>query len=382
MAETIRKKLGFVVDPPLRDRLLAHALQEQEQSWTSQPAPAKPGTRRMIMRISTTKIVVAALVGAGVVAAAAVGVKYHYVDRDPQRGYLVQSEDGHSMMNIGDEHAASPEQAVARAEEIAGLKQQGQRELVGVIEIEVNGELDHRGFSYRYQLADGQTIEVYERDPDSGAPGTLTGERHAEAVRLMCETSGHTEMVMIDGRTYRVPAEGEEPAAYERVVQGRTFVFDKHSFTLSDGTRVAWSNGRLPEDGAGLMPGAITEGPIVNDLREVASLRRKNLRQWIAIDELTANGALDRRVFVYRYQLSDGRTTDMREAADAAAFQPILSAAQRREWAQAKNAGFGQELGAYEQEIQGHTFAFTRQRFVLGDGTELIWSYGKLKDNQ
>jgi len=333
----------------------------------------------MIMRISTTKIVIAALVGAGVVAAAAVGVRYHYVEKDPQRGYLVQSEDGHSMMNITENHAASPEQAVSRAEEIARLKQQGQRELVGMTEIEVNGELDHRGFSYRYQLADGRTIDVYERDPDSGAPGTLTGERHAEAARLMQRTSRSGEYVTTDQGTYYLPAPGEELAAHERVLQGRTFVFDKYSFTLSDGTRVAWSIGRLPEDRRRT---SVDEGPIPADARELASLRKQGKRQLIAVDELTANGALDRRVFVYRYQFSDGRTTDMREAADGTTVQPILSVAQRQEWAQAKKAGSGQNLGGYEQEVQGHTFAFTRQRFVLGDGTELIWSYGKLKDSQ
>jgi hypothetical protein len=48
----------------------------------------------------------------------------------------------------------------------------------------------------------------------------------------------------------------------------------------------------------------------------------------------------------------------------------------------ARSAKSGQDLGTYEEEVKGRTFVFTRQRFVLGDGTELIWSRGEPKDNQ
>src|SRR5512138_3910660 len=98
VVEAIRRKLNFVVEPPLRDQLLARALQEQEQPWNTQPAPSEPTTRRMIMRISTTRVAIAALIGAGVVTAAAVGVsiqKYRFVEKRPEQGYIVRSEDGH-----------------------------------------------------------------------------------------------------------------------------------------------------------------------------------------------------------------------------------------------------------------------------------------------
>ena len=186
------------------------------------------------MRISTAKIVIATLIGAGVVTAAAVGVsiqKYHFVEKHPERGYVVRSEDGHSWMNISEKGAASGEEAVGLAEEIARSRQAGQRELVGAMEVEVNGQLDRRTLAYEYTLADGRTSRVGERDFEVGASSTLVGERQAEAGRLFKQAL----------------TSGQEPAIFERVIQGRTFTFKKYTFTLSDGTAVAWSMGR-PKD--------------------------------------------------------------------------------------------------------------------------------------
>ncbi len=191
------------------------------------------------MRISRMRVAVAVLIGAGVVTAAAVGVsvKYRFVEKRPEQGYIVQSEDGHSMMNVPENHATSPEQAVATAEEIARLKQQGQRELVGAVEIEVNGQPDSRLFRWKYDLADGRTIIVGEGDPDDNAPRTLTGERLREAGRLLQESR----------QAYDATGDGGRIPTYERVIQGRTFTFKKYEFALSDGTQVAWSIGTLKD---------------------------------------------------------------------------------------------------------------------------------------
>ncbi len=202
------------------------------------------------MRISTIRIAIATLIGVGVVTAAAVGVslqKYRFVEKRPEQGYIVRSEDGHSGMNITENHAASPEQAVATAEEIALLKQQGQRELVGVSEIEVNGQLDSRLFRWKYDLADSRTITVGERDPDDNAPWTLVGERQAEAGRLLRQIVTSTQVVATDQGTRRLTTDGQEIPTFERVIQGRTFIFSKYTFALSDGTQVAWSIGTLKD---------------------------------------------------------------------------------------------------------------------------------------
>lgn len=69
--ETIRRKLNFTFDPPLRGQLLARALREQEQSQESEPALHGPVIRRMIMKNSMVKLGIAAaiiaVVGIGLV---------------------------------------------------------------------------------------------------------------------------------------------------------------------------------------------------------------------------------------------------------------------------------------------------------------------------
>jgi hypothetical protein len=69
--ETIRRKLNFTFDPPLRDQLLARATHEQEQSQDTEPAQHRPVLRRMIMTNPSMKWAVAAaaviIVGAGLI---------------------------------------------------------------------------------------------------------------------------------------------------------------------------------------------------------------------------------------------------------------------------------------------------------------------------
>jgi hypothetical protein len=62
IADAIRKKLNFTVDAPLRGRLLAHALREQEQSQETEPAFNRPVIRRMIMKNSLVKLGIAAAI--------------------------------------------------------------------------------------------------------------------------------------------------------------------------------------------------------------------------------------------------------------------------------------------------------------------------------
>lgn len=384
--ERLVKQLSFRANPELDASFRDSLVQAGNLRPSTDLAPNERGIGRRIMRIPKARIVLAALVGAGVVTAAAVGVtiqKYRFMEKHPERGYIVQSEDGHSVMNITEDHAASPEQAVETAEEIALLKQQGQRELVGVTEVEVNGQLDGRVLSWKYSLADGRTITVGERDPDDRAPMTLTGERYAEASRLLRQdTSGRSvgHFVTTDQGTYRLSPDGKETPTFDREFQGRTFTFDKHTVTLSDGTEVAWSFGLLREDSpAGARSTAVNPGPLPKDLQEYDALRKQGKGQLMGVRELSARGEVDMRVHVYRYQLSDGRTINMNEDGGGKWF---LSSAQRQECVQARKAGSGQDLGTYEEEVMGRTFVFTRQRFVLSDGTELIWSSGNPKDNQ
>jgi hypothetical protein len=286
---------------------------------------------------------------------------------------------------------------VETAEELDLLKQEGQAELVRVGEIEVNGRLDSRMLTYRYNLSDGRTFTVGERDPDVRAPATLVGERLNEAARLVeramqqavvdaaRKEGGVGHFVATEKGIFRMPNDDDKDVELpktEHVVLGRTFAFEKHTFTLSDGTAVTWSIGRLPKDRIRIPKVRDTPtpwGPIPDDLREWASLRKQGKGQLIGVDDLTSNGQFVRRLLVYRYQLSDGRTLEMPERAGA--VKSVLSPAQRQEWDQAKKATSGQAMGTYEEQAMGRTFLFTRQRFVLSDGTEILWSLGKPRDN-
>jgi len=309
---------------------------------------------------------VIALICTGVVAATAVGVKiynYRVVGKDPERGYLLLSEDGRSMKNIPESWADSPEQAVETAEEIDLLRQQDARELVSVTEQEVNGKLIRRSLRFKYVLADGREIKSSDTDPDFKE--FLTEAKQEELISLLRAD----EYV-------RIGFEKKE-------VRGRMFSFERNRFVLSDGTEVIWSIGRPSEDSQNAVTTVDIDpkdaDQLLKDRREIANLRQRDKRQLIGVDELVANGELDRRVFVYQYQLSDGRTMDLREG-DELNF--ALNSEQRQEWVQCRDAGSGENLGTYEEEVKGLSFVFKRQRFVLSDGTEVTWSFGTLKDDQ
>jgi hypothetical protein len=312
---------------------------------------------------------VIALICTGVVAATVVGVKIHkwrVVGKDPERGYLLvsESEDGRTTMtNVPESWADNPEHAVQVKEELDILKQQDARELVSVVEKEVNGKLISRYFRFKYILADGREIKSGDYDPDFHE--STTEAQDEELISLLRKD----EFVTI----------GYE----EKEFRGHLFSFERNRFVLGDGTEVIWSVGRPGEDSQSKVKTIVKDAKeadqILNDKREIASLRQQDKRKLIAVDELVANGELDRRVFVYQYQFSDGRTMDLREGDEVII---VLNKTQRQEWVQCKDSDSGEDLGTYEQKFKDRLFVFKRQRFTLSDGTEVIWSYGTLKDDQ
>ncbi|MCP4610247.1 MAG: hypothetical protein GY845_16175 [Planctomycetes bacterium] len=308
---------------------------------------------------------VIALVCTGVVAATVVGVKiynYRVVGKHPEAGYLLLSEDGRSMKNIPESWADSPEDALKVDEELTLLKQQDAGELVSVVEKEVNGKLISRYFRFKYILADGREIKSGDYDPDFHE--STTEAQDEELISLLRKD----EFVTI----------GYE----EKEFRDHLFSFERNRFVLGDGTEIIWSVGKPSEDSQSKVKTIVKDtkeaDQILNDKREIATLRQQDKRKLIAVDELVANGKLDRRVFVYQYQLSDGRTMDLREG-DELNF--AINKEQRQEWVQCKDSDSGEDLGTYEQKFKGLLFVFKRQRFTLSDGTEVIWSYGTLKDD-
>jgi hypothetical protein len=54
-----------------------------------------------------------------------------------------------------------------------------------------------------------------------------------------------------------------------------------------------------------------------------------------------------------------------------------LTAAEADEFHQLSAANKGETLGTYEEDVMGKPFKFTRVKYVLSDGTEVIQSVGK-----
>lgn len=230
--KAIRTKLNHALDRPLRDQLLARALREQEQSQKKEPALHGPVIRRTIMRTPITRVaaIVLICIGIGVVTAVAVNaVHYYYLGKDDTGHHRLDSTDGQSMVTMDDVAGMDPEQAQRDIEEMKALSEQGRRELVKAVRIDVNGQIERRMLVYRYRLADGRTKEIGDVLPDDTARGTLTGPQHQELTRL------------------REAGPGQDLGTYAEDILGRTFALTRQRYVLGDGTEVIWSAG-LPED--------------------------------------------------------------------------------------------------------------------------------------
>ena len=132
--------------------------------------------------------------------------------------------DGRTEINpeVGDE-SPSPAQLEADQQQIAGLRQRGQREITSIIEVEVGGQI-RRSLWCRYLLSDGRGVTRFETDPELPGPVPLTYKQEIELTRLAV-----------------LEKKGEFLGGTQVRVHGRTFNVQKYSFTLSDGTVVTRS---------------------------------------------------------------------------------------------------------------------------------------------
>jgi hypothetical protein len=112
--------------------------------------------------------------------------------------------------------------------EIGLLYQQGNAELVQVIESEANGQLDGRTLVQKRGWPDGRTTTLGEGDPNGrgqSRPAILT-------------TAAWTEIGQL-----RQTGKGESLGTQEKQVKGRAFVFTRERYTLRNGTKVVLSVG-------------------------------------------------------------------------------------------------------------------------------------------
>ena len=115
------------------------------------------------------------------------------------------------------------------------------------------------------------------------------------------------------------------------------------------------------------------------DLEEIELLRQQDKRELLKVEEMMTDGTLEMKVHVYKYELSDGRIIDMREGIEG---EYALGEARFQEWRQLEKAGSKEDLGTYEEVVEGRVFSFKREKYLLSDGTEVVWSCGTPKDDQ
>ncbi len=78
----------------------------------------------------------------------------------------------------------------------------------------------------------------------------------------------------------------------------------------------------------------------------------------------------------YSFTLSDG-TVVTRSEGPPEGPKSDLTAADWAELRQLTEANKGETLGTYDEKVMGKPFKFTRVKYVLSDGTEVIQSTGK-----
>ncbi|UCD51926.1 MAG: hypothetical protein JSW27_04670 [Phycisphaerales bacterium] len=248
------------------------------------------------------------------------------------------------------------EQTRKDLEETALLRQQGARELMRVIDTQVNGH-PHRTCSYRYILSDGRERTIGESDPDRKDRRTLA----------------QTEQDMEEIEALRRKGERELVHVWETEVEGRIHRTLGWQYVLADGHKRTVGEGD---------PEPEMQQPVLSDGQRDEMFRLRRLKQGEFL------GHEDREIYgkvftfeVQQYTLAGGIVVTYSAGEPAEAVKIRLTEADWEEFRRLRDAGAGVDLGAYEEEVQGRRFLFKPQQFILSDGTEFIWAVGTPRTN-
>lgn len=248
------------------------------------------------------------------------------------------------------------EQTRRDLEEIALLREQGARELVRVTDTEVNGHA-HRTCGYRYILSDGREKTMGEGDPegrDRRTPAQI--EKDMEEIEAL-RREGIRELVHV----------------WETDVEGRVHRTLGWQYVLADGREETIGEGD---------PEQAYQQPVLTDGQrdEMFRLRRLKQGELLGHEDREVHG----RLFTFevqQYTLAGGVVVTYSAGEPADAVKVRLTEADWEEFRSLRDAGEGVDLDAYEQQVQGRTFLFKPQQFILSDGTEFIWSVGLPTDD-
>ena len=334
--------------------------------------------RTTAARGRTWKMAAVALVLTGAIAAA-VGVtihRYYFEGRDQDGKYLFSTgpqtvyeathrdADGNAQtvtvtkmtgVSLGPEelNPAGIEETQKELEEIERLRQQDARELVRVIDTEVNGRF-HRTCVFRYALANGRTHTVNEGDPDRNEPATPAQIENDQQEIARLRQQGQRDVIKV--------IDTEVEGQVQRTLICR--------YVLADGRET-----RMGEGDPDLAPP--TKG--------LTSEQRQEFWRLIRLNQSESLGSLEEpmygKIFTFkrsRVTLSDGTVVIL---ADGELKGPKTSPTEV-DWAELRRLsqeGAGEALGTCEEQIRGKVFSFERTRYVLSDGTEVIRSTGEPK---
>jgi hypothetical protein len=347
---------------PYRHELRRQVLSEIERRQTM-------SLKRRSWRVG---LAIAAFVCTGAIATA-LGVKvyrYHFEGRGADGAYHFRREreivyespeTGVSVSRGGAVSISSTdpdfdvEQAQADLEEIAALRARDERELLGVVDTEINGNF-HRTLQYKYALSDGRTHTMAESDPDRRVERTpeQIEKDHDEIAPL--RERGERELVgVIDTQI------GED---LHRHCSWRYTLADGRSLKVGEGDR------ELPSP---------AEPLAVETIDEIWRLRRLKQGDFLGYSDREVHG----KTFTfetYIFTLADG-TVVTHAVGQSKGMKTHLTSADWDEFRSLRAAGAGEYIGSREEVVKGRVFSFETRRFILSDGTEVIRSAGKPKND-
>jgi hypothetical protein len=241
----------------------------------------------------------------------------------------------------GDLDAAGIEQQRKDLEEVNALRQRNARELIRVTDTEVKGNPPGRMFLYKYVLADGRPWV------SNGSELEDAEEQQIASLRQR----GQREILKV--------SEVEFGGQREFMLSCR--------YLLSNGRAVTRAE-TDPE-----LPGSV---PLTHmqraELLWLAGMEKGEFVGSTQVQMLGRTVTLQR----YSFKLSDG-TVVTRSEAQLDASKRDLSGAQWQELNRLYTAHKGETLETYDEDVKGKPFKFTRVKYVLSDGTEVIQSVGK-----
>jgi hypothetical protein len=285
---------------------------------------------------------------------------YHFVTQPEFYSYVgpdrvVQTWSSASGTSIGsggkDLDAADIEQKRKDLEEIDVLRQMGARELVSVIDIALNGAFSHRTCLFKYVLADGRTETIGESDPSEVRQNSPAQTEQDEKEIAGLRQRGQR----VISRIIDTDLDGQ--------IQ-RTLIC---RYVLSDGRVVTRGEGD---------PGlaAAAQFLAAGQLRELSDLSALDQGEFLGTTQAQMFG----KTFTFRryaYILSDGSLVT-RSKGTPEGLKTELTRADWNELRGLLSTHAGQTLGQYSEQVSGQRFTFTPVRYVLSDGTEVVWSSG------